>query len=137
MVCLGLKPGVAECKAQTNPLSYSGTPMPKVGVFTRVDSESTGLLVFDLTLTFHLAVSFQQKKAWTYPFNRKSQINRATVRPLISIRILFARLKFDFILKIFFNQPECSKVVQHTSFYAGNFIYGIGNRFKFKCYNIL
>ena len=27
MVCLGLEPGVAGWKAQTNPLSYSGTPM--------------------------------------------------------------------------------------------------------------
>ena len=26
MVCLGLKPGAAEWKAQTNPLSYGGTP---------------------------------------------------------------------------------------------------------------
>ena len=26
MVCLGLEPGVAGWKAQTNPLSYSGTP---------------------------------------------------------------------------------------------------------------
>ena len=26
MVCLGLKPGEAGCKAQTNPLSYGGTP---------------------------------------------------------------------------------------------------------------
>ena len=26
MVCLGLKPGAAWWKAQTNPLSYSGTP---------------------------------------------------------------------------------------------------------------
>ena len=26
MVCLGLKPEVAEWKAQTNPLSYGGTP---------------------------------------------------------------------------------------------------------------
>ena len=26
MVCLGLKPGAAGWKAQTNPLSYSGTP---------------------------------------------------------------------------------------------------------------
>ena len=25
MVCLGLEPGVAGLKAQTNPLSYSGT----------------------------------------------------------------------------------------------------------------
>ena len=27
MVCLGLEPGAAGWKAQTNPLSYSGTPM--------------------------------------------------------------------------------------------------------------
>ena len=27
MVCLGLEPGVAGWKAQTNPLSYSGTPL--------------------------------------------------------------------------------------------------------------
>ena len=27
MVCLGLKPGAAGWKVQTNPLSYSGTPM--------------------------------------------------------------------------------------------------------------
>ena len=27
MVCLGFKPGVAGWKAQTNPLSYCGTPM--------------------------------------------------------------------------------------------------------------
>ena len=27
MACLGLKPGVAGWKAQTNPLSYDGTPM--------------------------------------------------------------------------------------------------------------
>ena len=26
MVCLGLKPGVAEWKVQTNPLSHGGTP---------------------------------------------------------------------------------------------------------------
>ena len=26
MVCLGLKPGAAGWKAQTNPLSYGGTP---------------------------------------------------------------------------------------------------------------
>ena len=26
MVCLGLEPGVAGWKAQTNPLSYGGTP---------------------------------------------------------------------------------------------------------------
>ena len=26
MVCLGLEPGAAGWKAQTNPLSYSGTP---------------------------------------------------------------------------------------------------------------
>ena len=30
MVCLGLKPGAAGWKAQTNPLSYSGTPITKV-----------------------------------------------------------------------------------------------------------
>ena len=28
MVCLGLEPGAAGWKAQTNPLSYSGTPKP-------------------------------------------------------------------------------------------------------------
>ena len=28
MVCLGLEPGAAWWKAQTNPLSYSGTPFP-------------------------------------------------------------------------------------------------------------
>ena len=28
MVCLGLEPGVAESCAQTNPLSYGGTPDP-------------------------------------------------------------------------------------------------------------
>ena len=27
MVCLGVKPGAAEWKAQTNPLSYGGTPL--------------------------------------------------------------------------------------------------------------
>ena len=27
MVCLGLEPGAAGWKAQTNPLSYGGTPM--------------------------------------------------------------------------------------------------------------
>ena len=27
MVCLGLEPGAAGWKAQTNPLSYSGTPL--------------------------------------------------------------------------------------------------------------
>ena len=27
MVCLGLEPGAAEWKAQTNPLSYDGTPI--------------------------------------------------------------------------------------------------------------
>ena len=27
MVCLGLEPGAAGWKAQTNPLSYAGTPM--------------------------------------------------------------------------------------------------------------
>ena len=27
MVCLGLKPGAAGWKAQTNPLSYGGTPV--------------------------------------------------------------------------------------------------------------
>ena len=27
MVCLGLEPGAAEWKAQTNPLSYGGTPL--------------------------------------------------------------------------------------------------------------
>ena len=26
MVCLGVKPGVAEWKAETNPLSYGDTP---------------------------------------------------------------------------------------------------------------
>ena len=26
MVCLGFEPGTAEWKAQTNPLSYGGTP---------------------------------------------------------------------------------------------------------------
>ena len=26
MACLGVEPGVAEWKAQTNPLSYGGTP---------------------------------------------------------------------------------------------------------------
>ena len=26
MVCLGVEPGVAGCKAQTNPLSYCSTP---------------------------------------------------------------------------------------------------------------
>ena len=30
MVCLGLEPGVAEWKAQTNPLSYGGTPPPRI-----------------------------------------------------------------------------------------------------------
>ena len=28
MVCLGLEPGMAEWKAQTNSLSYGGTPGP-------------------------------------------------------------------------------------------------------------
>ena len=28
MVCLGLTPGAAGWKAQTNPLSYGGTPRP-------------------------------------------------------------------------------------------------------------
>ena len=27
MVCMGLKPGAAEWKAQTNPLSYGDTPL--------------------------------------------------------------------------------------------------------------
>ena len=27
MVCLGLEPGAAGWKAQTNPLSYGGTPL--------------------------------------------------------------------------------------------------------------
>ena len=31
MVCLGLEPGVAEKKAQTNPLGYGGNP--KYGCF--------------------------------------------------------------------------------------------------------
>ena len=30
MVCLGLEPGAAGWKAQTNPLSYSGTPKFKI-----------------------------------------------------------------------------------------------------------
>ena len=29
MVCLGLEPGAAGWKAQTNPLSYGGTPLSK------------------------------------------------------------------------------------------------------------
>ena len=29
MVCLGFKPGVAGWKAQTNPLSYGGTPFQR------------------------------------------------------------------------------------------------------------
>ena len=38
MVCLGLEPGAAGWKVQTNPLSYSGTPLS----FLSVD-----LLIFD------------------------------------------------------------------------------------------
>ena len=30
MVCLGLEPGAAGWKAQTNPLSYGGTPCPTI-----------------------------------------------------------------------------------------------------------
>ena len=30
MVCLGLKPGAAGWKVQTNPLSYGGTPRKEI-----------------------------------------------------------------------------------------------------------
>ena len=30
MVCLGLEPQAAGCKAQTNPLNYGGTPIRNV-----------------------------------------------------------------------------------------------------------
>ena len=33
MVCLGLEPRAAAWKAQTNPLSYGGTPPPLVSFF--------------------------------------------------------------------------------------------------------
>ena len=36
MVCLGLKPGVAEWKEQTNTLSYGGTPASKYIYVTSV-----------------------------------------------------------------------------------------------------
>ena len=46
MVCLGLDPGVAGWKAQTNPLSYSGTPilrllLPLVPSLTELNEIST------------------------------------------------------------------------------------------------
>ena len=34
MVCLGLKPGVAGWKAQTNALSYGGTPINHLGTLS-------------------------------------------------------------------------------------------------------
>ena len=34
MVCLGLEPGAAEWKVQTNPLSYGGTPGEESGIGT-------------------------------------------------------------------------------------------------------
>ena len=33
MACLGVEPGVAEWKAQTNPLSYGGTPEANLNIF--------------------------------------------------------------------------------------------------------
>ena len=36
MVCLSLEPGAAEWNAQTNPLSYGGTPYN--GIFLKVNS---------------------------------------------------------------------------------------------------
>ena len=38
MVCLGLKPGMAGWKAQTNPLSYGGTPSKRKKYMVRVVS---------------------------------------------------------------------------------------------------
>ena len=38
MVCLGLEPGVAGWKAQTNPLSYGGTPIFYFLLLDPVDS---------------------------------------------------------------------------------------------------
>ena len=35
-MCLGLEPGLAEWKVQTNPLSYGGTPMTPDFYFTAV-----------------------------------------------------------------------------------------------------
>ena len=58
MVCLGLEPGVAGWKAQTNPLSYSGTPFSSLSY-----SMVNGLIVtctcshFSLFLNVQLSVN--------------------------------------------------------------------------------
>ena len=40
MVCLGLEPGVAGWKVQTNPLSYGGTPLITFFLFINLPSGS-------------------------------------------------------------------------------------------------
>ena len=44
MVCLGFKPGVAEWLAQTDPLSYGGTPSRKTSCNGKGNNNNTKLL---------------------------------------------------------------------------------------------
>ena len=51
MVCLGLEPGVAGWKAQTNPLSYSGTPYhPNLKVL-KIEFYDRGMILTPARLT--------------------------------------------------------------------------------------
>ena len=64
MVCLGFKPSVAGLKAQTNPLSYGGTPPPESQsylAFLWVGKGRCVSLLFDHYNSFHL-ISVQLKK---------------------------------------------------------------------------
>ena len=49
MVCLGLEPGVAGWKAQTNLLSYGGTPKESVNLYNLY---SVGVDVVGLSMLF-------------------------------------------------------------------------------------
>ena len=45
MVCLGLEPGAAGWKAQTNPLSYGGTPQDHFVCLSKIVFHSLSLIV--------------------------------------------------------------------------------------------
>ena len=49
MVCLGLKPRAAGWKAQTNPLSYSGTDVAYSSLAGRVNIRTLDLSRFELS----------------------------------------------------------------------------------------
>ena len=61
MACLGVEPGAAEWKAQTNPLSYGGTP--NLWIF----ASQTGGQLYSDTFNYKVGVlEFSGKSLWQY-----------------------------------------------------------------------